>query len=628
MSFRTRLTSFFVLIVVVPMIAVAFLVFRLIGDSEQGKADARANGLATAAASLYTNQSAAGRVDAQTIGRSGLLLSRRDLSARLSTFAARAGLARVVVSAPGHVLADVGDHAALAPGLVTVKGAPGGVPLTVRASAITAGEYARDLGSSPGGEIIVHEGPRQLYSTVSPKRSVSLPRRGTVKLGSDDYEAVTQSFKGFGAPVEVTVLSNRAATATSVTTSRIVAAAFIVGFLLLAVSFSFLASRALHGQISRFLEAAKRIGSGDFESRVPIEGNDEFAELGEEFNQMSAELETRLEELSQERARLRVSIRRIGETLASNLDRPALLELALRSAVDAVQADSGRLTARQAVDDPLAEAVRVGSLGRLEAPVHEAERAALQAGGLGESSAAEGVSVLAVALGAIDGSTRTRGVITVTREGRPFSDDDRELLRSLAAQATLALRNVQLHFQVRRQAVTDELTGLANHGRFQDLLSAEVEQVRRYHHPVGLIMLDIDDFKSVNDTYGHQQGDVVLREVARILRDCTREVDEPARYGGEELAVALQQTDLGGAEAIAERVRTTVEALALPRLDGDGALHVTVSCGVAASADGDPAALVAAADAALYAAKRAGKNRTVRADGAPVAAVSGEGPAR
>jgi GAF domain-containing protein len=180
---------------------------------------------------------------------------------------------------------------------------------------------------------------------------------------------------------------------------------------------------------------------------------------------MSAELESRLEELSNKRTRLRASIRRIGETLASNLDRPALLELALRSAIDAVQADSGRLTARSAADDPLAEGVRVGLLDTLEAPVHEAERAALQAGGLGEALTADGVAVLAVAMGAIDGSTRRHGVITVSRVGRPFTDDDRELLRSLTAQTTLALRNVQLHFQVCRQAVTDELTGLVNHGR-------------------------------------------------------------------------------------------------------------------------------------------------------------------
>jgi diguanylate cyclase (GGDEF)-like protein len=499
---------------------------------------------------------------------------------------------------------------------VTVKGAPGAA-LTVRAAAITAGEYARDLGSSRAAEVVVRRGAHKLYSTVPGAGNVTLPRRGTVKLGQVECQAVTQSFRGFGGPIAVTVLSNRAATATSVTTSRIVAAVFIVAFLLLAFSFSVLASRALHGQISRFLEAPRRIGSGDLASRVPTEGNDEFAELGEEFNRMSAELESRLEELSNERTRLRASIRRIGETLASNLDRPALLELALRSAIDAVQADSGRLTARSAADDPLAEGVRVGSLDTLEAPVHEAERAALQAGGLGEASTADGVAVLAVAMGAIDGSTRTHGVITVTRAGRPFTDDDRELLRSLAAQTTLALRDIQLHFQVRRQAVTEELTGLVNHGRFQDLLSAEVEQVRRYHHPVGLIMLDIDDFKSVNDTYGHQQGDVVLEHVVNALRETSREADTPARYGGEEMALILPHTDLGGAHVIAERLHVAIAELRIPRLDEEGILRVPASVGVASSSEGSKDALITDADGALYTAKRQGKNQTVKATPQP-----------
>jgi diguanylate cyclase (GGDEF)-like protein len=130
-------------------------------------------------------------------------------------------------------------------------------------------------------------------------------------------------------------------------------------------------------------------------------------------------------------------------------------------------------------------------------------------------------------------------------------------------------------------------------------------------------MLDIDNFKRVNDTYGHLQGDHVLREVAQVLREASREVDEPARYGGEEMAVALPQTGLDGAYEFAERVRTRIEALQLPLLDGDGMLRVTASFGVAAlphSAKPDKDALVAAADAALYRAKRSGKNRTVKAE--------------
>ena len=236
----------------------------------------------------------------------------------------------------------------------------------------------------------------------------------------------------------------------------------------------------------------------------------------------------------------------------------------------------------------------------------------LRTGELGESSSEHG-RVLSVALRPTAAAERVHGVITVVRRGRPFSDDDRELLRSLALQAALALENVELHHQVQGQAVTDELTGLVNHGRFQELLSMEIEQVRRYGQPVGLIMLDIDDFKSVNDTYGHPQGDVVLKHVARVVRESSRDADTPARYGGEEMALILPHTDLEGAHAIAERVRTAIEGLRIPRLDRDGVLQVTASVGVGASSAGDKEELIAETDAALYVAKRSGKNRTVQA---------------
>ncbi len=609
MSFRTRLTGFFVLIVVVPMIAIAVLVFRLISDSQNGKADARAGGLASAAASLYRSESASGRVDAETIARQ-LGAHGAALLANLRSLAAQSGLARVTVRRGSKLLADVGSRTAIAPGAAKLPATSGVGPVTVMASEVTAAQYARGLHAT-NVQIVVRAGRSTLRTTLPSAATASFPQRGTVSIGGTDYRAVTEAFTGFGSvPVDITVLSNLAATNSSTGTSELVAVAFIVGFLVLAAAFSLLAARELEGQLSRFLVAARRLGGGDFSSRVPVEGRDEFASLGEEFNKMASQLESRLDELQQERARLRESIRRIGQTFASNLDRPALLDLALRTAVDATDADFARLSVRVTSSEPLAQTGMVGSLDGLGNSVHEAERAALSTDDLGEADADDDAAIVSVALGKIEPGGRVYGLITVGRRGRPFSDDDRDVLRSLAGQATLALENVELHYQVRRQAVTDELTGLANHGRFQELLQMEMEQVRRYRYPVALIMLDLDDFKSINDSYGHPQGDVVLEQVAGVLRETSREVDIPARYGGEEMAVILPHTNVAGAYAIAERVRRAIQAMTTPRRDGRGELRITASFGVAASADGDKDALISGADAALYAAKRRGKNRT------------------
>ena len=330
---------------------------------------------------------------------------------------------------------------------------------------------------------------------------------------------------------------------------------------------------------------------------------------------VARELESQLEELSDERRRLRESIRRTGETLAANLDRPALLELALKTAVDAVHASGGKLVTSASPGAALTNAGAIGSLAGMERPMHEAEQSALKNGSIGEAGG--GQSFLAsVALKPIERDGRLYGLITVGRS-RPFTDEERELLRLLAAQTTLALENVDLHYQVRRRAVTDELTGLGNYAHFQELLTVAAEQVKRYRDPVGLLMLDLDDFKSINDTFGHQRGDAVLRAVARALRDSCREADTPARYGGDELAVILPRTPLEGAFAIAERVRTAIESLRLPRPDGEDPLEVTASIGVSASLTGDKEALILDADRALYEAKRAGKNRTAKAPPEP-----------
>jgi HAMP domain-containing protein len=266
--------------------------------------------------------------------------------------------------------------------------------------------------SSPGVAVVVRDGPSILASTVALPGSSAPPTSGSVTVRGRAYRAVSQLFTAFGhTAVTVTVISALSATATSLGVSRAIAVVLIGAFLVLALGFSLLASRALQGRLRGFLDAARRLGSGDFSAPTRIEGNDEFAALGVEFNSMSSELSRRLDELSRERVRLREAIRRIGHAFASSLDRPALLELALNTAIDAVQGGGGRISIRASDQEPLAETGREGSLAELEDVFRDAERAALSNGGIGEAHTAA-VSVAAVTLSPLEPSQRAHGVIS------------------------------------------------------------------------------------------------------------------------------------------------------------------------------------------------------------------------
>src|ERR1035437_3679451 len=168
---------------------------------------------------------------------------------------------------------------------------------------------------------------------------------------------------------------------------------------------------------------------------------------------------------------------------------------------------------------------------------------------------------------------------------------------------------------LRRMATRDQLTGLLNRREFERILTEEDERVRRFKHSLALVMVDIDHFKSVNDTHGHPAGDVVLREVARRVADEVRTVDRAFRFGGEEIVLMLVQTERAGAMDVARRACHSVEHD--PIIVGEtAALNVTVSAGVAAMPlDADSGlSLLNAADKALYAAKARGRNCAVAFD--------------
>ena len=163
------------------------------------------------------------------------------------------------------------------------------------------------------------------------------------------------------------------------------------------------------------------------------------------------------------------------------------------------------------------------------------------------------------------------------------------------------------------QAQTDGLTNLANRRALDERLDDEVDHAKRLVTNVAFVIADIDNFKSINDSYGHQAGDEVLRRVARTFAEAVRELDLPGRYGGEEIALVLPGTNLTGARALAEKIRRSLEELPFTTPEGIP-FQVTASFGAACfPAQSSVEALVAAADAALYEAKRTGKNRVVTA---------------
>lgn len=196
-----------------------------------------------------------------------------------------------------------------------------------------------------------------------------------------------------------------------------------------------------------------------------------------------------------------------------------------------------------------------------------------------------------------------------------FSEDERHLAGSLAAQGRVALENVRLHRAASEQALADDLTGLPNRRRFVSALSAELSRAGRSDGRVSVVLCDLDDFKRVNDEHGHAAGDVVLQHVAGVIQSCLREIDLPARLGGEEFALVIPDATSEGATVVAERIRARLAETVIPV---GGGVTVTASFGIASSpphAASD--ALLVAADAALYAAKREGKNRTVVAPPQP-----------
>jgi diguanylate cyclase (GGDEF)-like protein/PAS domain S-box-containing protein len=201
------------------------------------------------------------------------------------------------------------------------------------------------------------------------------------------------------------------------------------------------------------------------------------------------------------------------------------------------------------------------------------------------------------------------GLFSLTRD-KQFTNRDLAVIESVGRQAGIALQNAVLFEEVQKLAITDPLTGLFNRRHFFELSQRDYERALRYKRPLSVIMLDIDHFKQVNDTYGHAAGDVVLQGVAEHLSTSLRNTDIIGRYGGEEFVVLMPETNGLNASLVAERLRLITENTPTPTAAGP--VMICISLGVASFDYATPSSfdeLLLQADKALYAAKRAGRNQ-------------------
>ena len=386
-----------------------------------------------------------------------------------------------------------------------------------------------------------------------------------------------------------------------------------------------LLSASLTRPLTELADLARRIAAGDDVSagiagQGTADADADVKGVSVVLGSLARDLRASEADAHQSRGAFRDAVSRFGDALQQTHDRDGLLQTVLKAALLAADAPIGlalhpdrssRLSRRElslrarSRDDgpaPLDDLLR-RSLSEI------AERALVERTVIELPGTAECGPVLAVPLGS---TSRPLGAVVVARDvGAPGYDAVAfEAIGALATNAGTALANIKDHQEVERLSVTDPLTGVNNFRHLSTMLAREMERATRFGHPLGVLMLDIDRFKPVNDTHGHAAGDAVLRELARRLKESVREVDTVARYGGEEFALLLPETDLDGAERLAGRVLASIRSERFRLPDGTQ-LTITASMGVAGFPHHGVTAseVMSAADAALYRAKAGGRDR-------------------
>ena len=640
MTLRTRLTVAFVLVVLVPILVGALLVAHAIprtNTARQGETVTSSARLIATVLAGYCDRAHAVAEDAghATAGAAGAVGDRvvRDLVARRLADGVR------VVARTGASVATAGDVPPVSQAVDCGTGAR--VPYLGAVVKLTTGD-GREAGTSvaafridrafvlglqqvmgrgdvallSGAQVVASSGRVSDAVLAAAQRSPNTVVRSSRRLA---FLSPARPAQPYGVLVALPLARGPGL--------FVVALAVLVGAVLLAASIAWLLARATTRPLEELVVAASRIAGGDLDTPLVVRSTDEVGRLALAFNDMTADLRTYVRALEASRDELQVGLARLGDTLSSTHDLDRILSVVLETAMVSTRAQAGMVLLFNPSRDELVLSVARGMTERgvpegLRVPVglgvsgRAAQSGEPVVGRLGSAPGqlrpgpnepVEG-SIIAVPL---KSSGTVIGVLDLfdRLDANSFDERDVATIRTFASQATVAVDNVLLHQEAQRLSITDGLTGLWNYRYFTMTVGKEIERAARFGRPLALLMLDLDYFKQVNDTYGHQRGDAVLIELASRVRAQVRDVDTVARYGGEEVVVILPETDEAGAIQAAERICDAVRRR--PFGDpGQRGVHVTVSVGAAIFPGHGTTAglLLRRADEALYEAKAAGRD--------------------
>ncbi|MGA8206968.1 MAG: diguanylate cyclase [Candidatus Dormiibacterota bacterium] len=391
----------------------------------------------------------------------------------------------------------------------------------------------------------------------------------------------------------------------------------VAGILLLGMVVVFLlAEHFLNRPLRRLDIAVQRLGLDAYASPVNIEGAEEITRLAANFEIVRKQLRRQLLNATGRTV--------IASTLTGNAPLEQALSQVLRSMVDLLDADMALILLRPQSQSPRSFLLSIGvpepaptwaelesSQGIIGSLVREPRFMVRSHLSPEERSSVEAQMGLRDCLAEpLRSEDHDLGVMVLGNKRRPYQEDDYTLCRAVADQIVVAVEKSTRLAVTQREATTDEMTGLYNYRFLVGYLDQQVNVAERASSPLSVLMLDLDHFKTVNDSHGHPAGDRVLRQVASLTLETIRKSDLAARYGGEEFVVVMANTGRGDAQVVADKIRAAVEAMVV-RLDDGSEVGLTVSIGGVTFPEGTRGArnLLDLSDRALYAAKRYGRNR-------------------